>query len=244
MKRNKRQMQARILTGAAAGTALLFLLFFPWPAAAGTGDELCKQAKSAVTVDRLTIEDGIVKASGTWQVSGNAVGALVEYRIDADRWASETHMGSKGTWEFSEALKWEKCGHYAFRVYAYPGVNLRGNPFHCLDNESSAPWRVDLPCGALAQIQACAWECGEGDGNQCVGSCTGVATSGVPPYAAAWGVNDRDYKTMEGVSPGPWTQVVQCAPGEKISFKVRDRNGRGRLSPPAELACGTQPKAP
>jgi hypothetical protein len=37
---------------------------------------------------------------------------------------------------------------------------------------------------------------------------------------------------------GPFTQAVTCMPGQKISFKVRDRDGRGLWSNVAELGCG------
>lgn len=208
----------------------------------------CAGVKASVTLDRQTVENGVIKAGGTWQVSGGAVGVLIEPRIEADRWQSETFTGTSGTWDFNQALKWAKCGHYGFRVYAYPSVKVNGHLYHCLDNDSSVPWRFDVPCGPQAEITHCDWECGEGEGgDQCVGTCVGSVTSGTPPYQPFWGLNDGGYEPGEKAASGPWSEVVHCRvgdPRDKVSFKVRDRNGGGKMSPPALLECGREPGQP
>jgi hypothetical protein len=221
-------------------------ILFPVPAAA---DDPCATAKSTVTVDRLAIENGVIKAGGKWEASGGASGVLIEVRIEADAWQSESFTATSGTWDFAQAFKWSKCGHFGLRVYAYPAVTVNGHLYNCLERASSAPWRFDVPCGATAEITHCEWECeGEGDASagtrKCAGVCTGSASSGTPPYRAFWGLNDRDYKPAQELSAGSWTEVVHCAGGDKVSFKVKDLNGNGRSSPVVQLACGAEPGEP
>jgi hypothetical protein len=208
-------------------------------------DPVCKGAKASITLDRQTVEKGVIKTGGTWQVSGSAVGVLIEPRIEADRWQSETFTGKSGKWDFDQAFKWAKCGHFGFRVFAYPSVKVNGHLYHCLENDSSVPWRFDVPCGAMAEITRCDWECGEGeDAGQCVGTCVGSASAGFPPYQPFWGLNDGDYIPGEKAEAGPWSEVVHCKTGDKVAFKVRDRNGGGKMSPAVFVDCGAQPGKP
>jgi hypothetical protein len=215
------------------------------PSAQSAQQDPCVGVKAAITIDQQGVEDGAIKATGTWQVSGGASGVLIEPRVDADRWQSETYPGTSGTWVFDQKYKWNKCGHYAVRVYAYPSVSMNGHLYHCLDNESSLPWRFNVPCAPKAEIMHCDWDCGEGeDGKQCAGTCVGSATEGTPPYLPFWGLNDRDYKPGEQASMGPWTEVVRCAPGDKVSFKVRHLGGTGKGSQAVFLACGAEAGKP
>ena len=226
---------------------LLLLALSPLAALAQPPEEdaVCKGVKASITLDRQAVEKGVIKTGGTWQVSGGAVGVLIEPRIEADRWQSETFTGTSGKWDFDQAFKWAKCGHFALRVYAYPSVKVNGHLYHCLDNDSSVPWRFDVPCGPLVEIKRCDWECGEGDaGDQCVGTCVGSVTGGTPPYQPYWGLNDNGYKPGEKAESGSWSEVVQCKNGDKIAFKVRDRNDGGKMSPPVLLDCGVQPGKP
>jgi hypothetical protein len=196
----------------------------------------CSGVKALATVDQAGAEGENIKANGTWQVSGGAVGALVDIRLDADLWQSETYKGTQGTWDFNQVMKWNKCGHYSVRVWVYPSVDLNGHLYHCLDNSNSVPWRFDVPCGAQVEITRCDWECGEGTAKQCDGTCTGSASGGMLPYRPFWGVDDKAYQEGPEVSPGPFTGAIRCTIGQRVSFKVREQNGK--ISHPAFLACG------
>jgi hypothetical protein len=230
-------MKQRLLLG-------LLAAFVALPIAAQMPDP-CVGMKATITIDRKAVVNGAIKTGGKWTVSGGAVGALIEPRVEADRWQSETFRGTEGTWDFDQAFKWAKCGHYGFRVYVYPSVEVNGHLYHCLDNDSSEAWHFDVPCGPQVEITHCDWECGEGaDENRCVGTCVGSVTSGTGPYVPFWGVNNQDYKAGAATEQGPWSEVVHCAAGEKISFKVRDRNGGGKMSQPVFLECGAQAGKP
>jgi len=50
-------------------------------------------------------KDGQVVASGTWEVSGGATGAMLEFRIDNERYQAETRTGTSGTWERPESRR-------------------------------------------------------------------------------------------------------------------------------------------
>jgi hypothetical protein len=226
-----------------AGAALILIQFLAPSPGWAQDPAACKTAKAAVTLDRKAVEKGVIKTAGTWEVSGGATGALVEVRVEADRWTSESFQGTKGTWDFVQAFKWEKCGHYGLRVYVYPSVDVNGHLYHCLDNDSSTPWHFDVACGAVPEILHCDWECGDREAGQCTGVCSGAASQGSPPYKPFWGVNDSNYQEGER-SAGPWTGVVHCSKGDKVTFKVRDLNGIGRAAQIAQVDCGGQPAKP
>jgi hypothetical protein len=204
---------------------------------------LCATAKASITIDRHSVEGKLVKTGGRWEVTGGATGALVEVRIEADRWQSDSFQGTSGTWDFEQPLKFEQCGHYGLRVYVYPSVDNGGHLLHCLENDSSTPWYFDVRCNAIAEITHCDWECGDEAPDQCSGVCSGRAQEGTPPYRAFWGLNNKSYQPIAETSNGPWTQAVRCKKGEQISFKVKDLNGIGRDSPVVNLSCGAQPGA-
>jgi hypothetical protein len=205
---------------------------------------LCATAKASITIDRHSVEGKLVKTGGRWEVTGSATGALVEVRVEADRWQSDTFQGTSGTWDFEQPLKFAQCGHFGLRVYVYPSVDNGGHPLHCLDNDSSTPWYFDVRCGSTAEITHCDWECGDEAPDLCTGVCIGAAHEGTPPYRAFWGLNDRDYQAIQETSGGPWTQAVRCKLGERISFRVKDLNGIGRNSDAVSVPCGAQPGTP
>jgi hypothetical protein len=51
-------------------------------------------------------------------------------------------------------------------------------------------------------------------------------------------VNGEGWQQGEATSEGPWSHPVACDPGQRISFKVRDRDGRGYWSAVDEIGCG------
>jgi hypothetical protein len=228
-----------------AAVLLAVFLIVAGTRAAGAADgktvaERCAKATAAVTIaTSSTAEAGTpaagwtLQAQGTWSAGGGAAGALLEVRIDMDRYQSETHTGAGGEWSLSQDFPF--CGKHTLRVYSMPMLREGELLINCLERGASVPLPVELPCEPVAQIDSCTWQCNEDD---CTGSCTASARSGVPDYVAHWGLNDRGYQAVEGYSRGPWSHDVICKPGEKVTFKVRGRNGTGRWSGVAERACG------
>ena len=91
----------------------------------------------------------------------------------------------------------------------------------------------------MAEIVDCQWECTGGEAPHCNGICTAVAHRGKLSYVPFWGINGEDWQQgTEATAEGQWSQVVACSPGQRISFKVRDRDGRGLWSKVDELGCG------
>jgi hypothetical protein len=112
---------------------------------------------------------------------------------------------------------------------------------HCLNRSASVKQTFAVSCAPVAEIVDCQWECTGGtDGKepQCVGNCTGSARRGKLTYLPFWGVNGDAWQSAEAAGEGPFTQMVTCVPGQRISFKVRDRDGRGNWSDVVELGCG------
>jgi hypothetical protein len=227
----KQRLLAAALLAACAGAA---------GAADGTLAQKCETATAAVTIATSSTavvsppaSGWTIQAGGTWSAAGGADGVLLEYRVDMDRYQSETRTGTAGTWSISQDFN--LCGKHTLRVFAMPMVRDGDRLVHCLERGTSAPQPVDLPCEPVARIDSCTWKCSE---DECAGSCTASAQAGVPDYVAHWGINDSGYAAVEGFSRGPWTREVVCRPGERITFKVRGRNGTGRWSNVAERACG------
>ena len=199
----------------------------------------CSAATSAVTIGEFTTGDGSVDAKGTWQAGGGASGIMLEFRMDNDRIRIETWSGASGTWQISSmSPKEAKCGRHTLRVHAYPSVKLGEGQLHCVGKGASAPRQFEFSCAPIVEIVDCNWECGGGETPQCTGTCTAQASRGRLTYAPFWGVNGEGWQPGGEASEGPWTHPVACAPGQRISFKVRDRDGRGLWSEVDEIGCG------
>jgi len=196
---------------------------------------LCTQVGIQVANDGLRYENGTVKASGSWEAPGGpAKGVLLEYRLDSDRYQAETQGGTAGRWRYSEEFK--DCGSHVFEIVAFPSVVEDGRTVYCLQLGKTVRAFFQLPCqGMTSQLDCTGWSCKEG---RCTGTCTGDATGGQWGYVALFGVNDANYVNLPSSPRGPWTQTVTCSPGERISFKARDRLGAGGFSPVAERPCG------
>jgi hypothetical protein len=196
---------------------------------------LCTQVGINVVNAGLHYENGTVKVSGTWEAPGGpARGVLLEYRLDSDRYEAETQNGTAGSWRYNE--KFKACGSHVFEIVAFPSVVEDGRTVYCLPLGKTVKAFFDLPCqGMTSKLDCTDWVCKDG---RCTGTCTGNATGGDWGYAALFGVNDANYINLPATPKGPWTHTVTCAPGERVSFKARDRLGAGGFSPVAEQPCG------
>ena len=196
--------------------------------------DLCASVSSSLTQSELTMvgEDSI-QAKGTWQVAGGAAGVMVETRIDSDRMQSEAQSGTSGSWSITQEVT-QGCGRHTVRFFAFPYVQDGTRQVHCLKQVSSAAKQFEISCLPVVEIVDCQWEC---SGEECTGTCTTEARRGKLTYVPHWGVNGESWQAGDP-SEGPWTHPVACKPGQRISFKVRDRDGRGRWSEVDEIGCG------
>lgn len=222
---------------------LPLLLLLAVPAAADTAGDLCEATRSTVAISEIAVagEEG-VQSRGTWQVEGGAAGVLLEYRTDNDRIRMESMAGMAGTWSFTEEKVMGGCGRHTLRVYAFPYVERDGRQVYCMKQVSSTPQSFEISCAPVAEIGDCQWECAAGPEGRCTGTCTASARRGRLAYQPHWEISGAKATASEpapeSASEGPWTRAVTCAPGEKVTFKVRDRDGRGLWSNVAERACG------
>ena len=208
-------------------------------AAPALAQDPCAAATAAVTLGDFALGEDSFDAKGTWQAGGGAVGVLLEFRVDNDRIRMESRSGASGSWEVASMRPKEaKCGRHTVRVHAYPSVKQGEGLLHCLGKGASAPRQFELSCAPIAEIVDCQWECGGGDKPQCTGTCTAQARKGRLSYAPFWGMNGDGWQQGADPGEGPWTHPVACAPGQRISFKVRDRDGRGLWSEIDEIGCG------
>jgi len=207
------------------------------PVAAGAAN-LCSNVKAGVTITDVIYADGMMKASGTWQVGEDSPGAMVEYRIQSDRQWAESRSGTSGNWQVS--LPWTQCDRSTLRVDVFPSLKVGDVLVHCTENGKFATRRFNVSCAPEAELGPCQWECSEEEPARCSGTCTGTVKGGVGIILAMLGANGEDFQVIEGPPQGPWTLTVTCAPGEKVSFKVRDRSGSGLFSAVAELPCGKE----
>jgi hypothetical protein len=220
------------------GLFILAGLALALPATAADTTSLCAATRSTVKIAEAPYTDGLLTAHGSWEVIG-AAAVMLEYRIDQDRLQSEVRMGTSGTWEVT--LPFKLCGPHTLRVFAFPVAQDGTRLAHCLERGSSTPSRFTISCAPVAEISACVWECAEADGGRhCTGSCTAAVSGGRPPYLPFWGVDGADFQPVQPPGPGPWTQPVACAAGQKISIKVRDFHGTGAWSAMVERDCGRE----
>lgn len=225
--------------------AIGWLLSTPATALTPVSEEiqsLCRLAQAVLHVDEATFSEGLMKARGRWEVKGGASAVMLEYRVDMDRQQSEVRPGETGTWEVTQP--WKKCGGktYVLRVFAFPVVAVGPRLVHCLEKGTSIPSRFTISCAPVAELTECQWNCtGAEDDRRCSGTCTASAKQGRPPYLPFWGVDNADFQPAQPPAEGPWTHPVACAPGQRISFKVRDYHGTGIWSPVVEKECGIAP---
>ena len=199
----------------------------------------CSTATAAVTITDLQVGENTIDAKGTWQVEG-AAGVLLEYRIDSDRMQSESRSGAAGSWDLTLARPgYLRCGPHTLRVIVFPSVQAGARLLHCLSRDTSTPRRFEVSCAPIAEILDCQWHCTGGEDAECTGVCTAEARRGRVTYVPFWGVDGAGWQQVgEGHSKGPWTFPVACVPGQKISFKVRDRDEDGPWSEVDEIGCG------
>jgi hypothetical protein len=215
---------------------LLFLLSMP--AAAGAA-EVCASAGAGVAITDISIQNGLLKASGTWTAQG-ASGVLLEYRIDSDRMQTESRTGTSGTWEYTEPVeKIPRCGRHTLRVFVFPSVTDGTRLAHCLERSQSDPRNFNISCAPVASLGFCEWECADEPEPRCAGLCSGSARGGSVQKVASWGLNGTNFEEIKERTPeGTWTFHVTCSPGDKVSFKVRDLGGSRETSNVAERSCG------
>jgi hypothetical protein len=215
----------------------VWMAFLFLPAAAGAAG-LCANVKAGVTITNVSYADGIMKASGTWQVGEDSVGAMVEYRLQSDRQWAESRSGTSGTWEVS--LPWKQCDRSTLRVDVFPSLKVGDVLVHCTENGKSTTRNFVVSCAPTAELGPCQWECAEEPAPRCSGTCTGTAKGGAGLLMAMQGINGEGFQIVEGPAKGPWTWTVACAPGDKVSFRVRDQAGTGVFSKLAERPCGAE----
>lgn len=201
-------------------------------------DPVCASASAQVAGTKVNFAEDLLTAEGTWSAAGGAVGALLEYRVDNDRWFSETRLGASGPWDLR--IRFNDCGRHRVRIYIAPTVEAGGRQVHCLDRMQSALLDFENFCGPKIEVAHCDWECQDDPEPQCAGTCSVQASGGNPPYAVFHGPNDRDYEMATAESTGRWSVAVACAPGGKVFFKVRDQGGIGGFSRPVEVTCGSR----
>ena len=200
--------------------------------------EQCKTADSGVTLDEVLVDGDVVTARGTYSVQ-NGDGALIEYRIEGDRYEAEFHPGASGTWSFDRPR--QTCDHHALRVFVYPARHdEHGFSTICLTQGSSERGQYDIPCNPRGRIDGCAWTCGAGSSAACKGTCATSAFAGAPAYTPFYGV-DGVWEADPGGAPGTaWSRELNCKRGQEVQFRVRDRF---RVwSPVVRVLCGGQAK--
>lgn len=207
-------------------------------AAPARAQDPCSAATASVTITGLELGERAISSEGTWQAGGGAAGVLLEYRVDSDRMHMESRSGASGSWDLGR-IALRECGRHTLRVYAYPSVQEGQRLVHCVRQGTSTPRQFEISCTPVAEIVDCQWECSGGEAPRCSGICAAEASGGRPNYLPFWGLNGEGWQaSSERPSKGPWSHPVTCAPGQRISFKVRDRNGQGLFSAVDELGCG------
>ncbi len=196
----------------------------------------CADASLTFEVKEATVKGGNLTASGTWKASGNADGVYLEMRVNSNRYHAELQQGTGGTFHYE--TDFGRCGLQVLRVFACPTVKEGGREVECLPRGRSIPTKLDIDCTFRVRILNCAWDCADDASQGCAGTCTAEASGGTLNLVGLWGVDDKDYATVGGPDFGPWTAVVRCKPGEKVTFRVRDQGGVGTLSQLAEIPCG------
>lgn len=247
MSGRRRQVAARLAPAAVAlATLTIVALAFP-PRRAGA--EECAGLTADVAAGEVEVVGAKVSATGTWKSAAGTDAALLEIRIDGDRYAVRTVLGGGAAWSFETVLRRELtnfCGAHLLQVYVYPTYRDGAELNHCLTGAALVTRRFAVDCAPVAVIDRCDLRCAPGAGGAasvCSGTCTGRSGGGiaVPPYQPLW--SDGRSSVLGEVGAGPWTQPIACLAGSTVTLKLRDRAGVGLLSAAATHVCGASPDA-
>ncbi len=205
-------------------------------------EDPCLATDAAGAVIQVDYKNGQLLASGTWEVSGGAAGALLEFRVDNDRRQAEMRTGTSGTFSIVESFATCDRPLHAIRVFVFPAVREgEGQMNVCLKQfKKSDLKQFQFRCGAQVEVDHCTWECEDGDPPMCAGMCAVGATGGKLPYTLFQTLGDGKEQQAGDPSQGAWTVRLTCKRGEKVSFFTRDNYGRGKPSPAAERICGQE----
>ncbi len=229
-----------------AGTALTVLCLLPAAAARAERVSMpdsvkrpeCEKVDSAVTVDEVWANEDVVTAKGTYSVK-NGDGALIEFRIEGDRYEAQYHPGASGTWTFDHPN--QACGHHAARVFVYPSIHdAKGFSMLCLPQGVTERGQYDIPCNPRARVDSCAWSCGEGAAAACTAKCSVSAAAGYPPYLPYYGLDGVWESEAGGPATSAWEHEFACRRGQEVFLRVKDRTGV--WSPVVKVRCGGEAK--
>jgi len=195
----------------------------------------CAGANVTFDLEKATAANGDLSAGGSWKVDGTADGIYLELRVNTNRYHAELQQGSAGRYAYLTDFR--RCGLEVVRVFACPTVREGGREVQCLAKGHSVAKKMDVDCSPKARILHCSWDCADDAAQGCAGTCTAEAKGGDKTLVGLWGVNDAEYASVGGPPYGPWTAVVRCKPGERVSFRARDGGGTGSSSAPAEVPC-------
>lgn len=198
----------------------------------------CIGASVTFDIDKAVAADGDLSAGGSWKVGGTADGVFLEVRVNSNRYHAELQKGSAGRYAY--LTDFHRCGLEVVRVFVSPTVRDGGREIQCLARGRSLYKKIDVDCTPEARILHCSWDCADDPSQGCAGTCTAEARGGDRTMVGMWGVNDAEYASVGGPPYGPWTAVVRCKPGERVTFRARDGGGLGSSSPPAAIPCGAQ----
>lgn len=196
----------------------------------------CVAAGVTFDIDKAAAANGDLTASGSWKVDGPADGIYLELRVNSNRYHAELQKGTAGRYAYQ--TDFHRCGQEVVRVFACPTVKVGGREIQCLVRGHSTFKKLDVDCTPQARILHCSWDCADDPAEGCAGTCTAEAKGGDRTMIGLWGIDDAEYASVGGPPYGPWTAVVRCKPGERVTFRARDGGGNGSSSPPAAVACG------
>jgi hypothetical protein len=198
----------------------------------------CIGAGITFDLEKAVAAGGDLTAGGSWKVDGTADGVFLEVRVNSNRYHAEQQQGTAGHYTYQ--TDFSRCGLEVVRVFASPTVRDGGREIQCLARGHSVFKKIDIDCTPTARILNCSWDCADDPAQGCAGTCTADAKGGDRSLIGLWGVNDTDFESVGGPPFGPWTAVVRCKPGERVTFRARDDGGSGHFSAPAEIACGAR----
>ncbi len=193
----------------------------------------CLEASVTTALISATHTDGQLYVKGLFTASGNAVGALVECRVDSDRYSAETRQGREGALE--SVFPFALCGDHVARFSVFPLVAEGDRQVVCLERSAQAKAEFNVPCGAEIKFGRCQWQCD--DAGSCTGSCVATVQGEGGDFLVVASVAQAPFRTVGPAGPGPFSVALSCRSGEKIRLRARTLRARSYTGA-AEHVCG------
>lgn len=193
----------------------------------------CPEASVTAELTSASQAGDTLQVRGRISSAGTTTGALVEYRVDSDRYRSEILQIREGPIE--SAFPFKLCGDHVAQLWIYPLVTDGGRQAVCLGRSAQVKATFNSPCGAEALFDSCEWRCDQA--KNCNGTCQVSVHGEAGSFLLMSSVAESPFRPVGPAGPGPFKLALSCRAGAEITVRARGAGSKS-FSGAAKHVCG------